>query len=190
MSVSHKSGQKLIMDIFSWDEVLQVLAVAREECSADRLLLALTVIYALRREEAVSLKADNLDGEYLILKRGKGSKPVKRKLLVHENPLLNVRDELLETARKTLFNQRLFPMSARTFQRRVHYYGEKAGLPKFLCHPHTLRHSIIQHLRDNGMELEEIQEISGHVSLDSLRRYLHPTPAVIESKFALALGCP
>jgi|ERR1017187_5588482 site-specific recombinase XerD len=175
------------MDIFSSDEVLRVLALAMEESADDWLLMAVTFIYALRRAEAVSLKADNLDADYLVLKRGKGSKMVKRKLLVHENPLLNIREALLEKARTTRWNQRLFPISPRTFQRRVHYYGEKVGLPKFLCHPHTFRHSIIQFLRDSGMELEEIQGISGHVSLDSLRVYLHPQPAVIESKFNHAL---
>jgi len=176
------------VDVFSIEQILQLLQAAWDDSPDDWLLLAVTFICALRRAEAVGLKPENIIGSHIVVKRGKGSKPVRRLLLQHQNPLLNVRAALIEKALKTQSGCRMFPISARTFQRRVHRYGEAAGLPKLLCHPHTLRHSIIQFLRDNDMKLEEIQEISGHVRLDSLRRYLHPQSAVIEAKFNRALG--
>src|ERR1039457_4739282 len=134
------------MDCFSIADVLRLLQAAWDEDQNDWLRLAVTFRYALRAPEAVSLKGDSVIGEHLVVKRGKGSRPVREPLWEHENPLLNVRQPLVELAEKCGPIRRLFPISARTFQRRVHKYGALAGLPKLLSHPHTLKHSIATHL--------------------------------------------
>ena len=167
-------------DILEFDQVLKLLAAAKAESEEDWLLFAVTFIHALRASEAVALTADNIKGTRLSAKRRKGSKPVDDELLVSKNPLLNERDSLIALCRRTPGKQRLFPISTRTFQRRVHYYGANAGLPEEWCHPHTLKHSILDHLRLSGMDLAELQDRSGHVSLDSLRVYLHPKKVVTD----------
>lgn len=161
-------------DIFEFDQILAMLKAAKEEDERDWLLLAVTFIHALRASEAVAITPDNIKGSRISLKRRKGSRPVDDELHASENPLLNERDSLIALARNTRDKQKLFPISTRTFQRRVHYYGERAGLPEEWCHPHTLKHSILEHLRQKGMDLVELQDRSGHVGLDSLRAYLHP----------------
>lgn len=125
-------------------------------------------------------------GERLVLKRLKGSKPVDDALIEHENPLLNERDALIALARRTRGNQKLFPITRRTFQRWIHRYGERAGLPELWCHPHTLKHSILTYLRET-MDLDELQDRSGHVSLDSLRVYLKPDKAATDRQVDAAL---
>jgi site-specific recombinase XerD len=112
-----------------------------------------------------------VDGK-LVMKRSKRSNPVDDALVVHANPLFHERDALLELALKNArFNQRLFPITTRTFQRWVNSAGELAGLPAMHCHPHILKHSSLRYLRRNGVDLDELQPRSGHKSLDSLKVY-------------------
>jgi integrase len=176
----------LIVDAFSIEEVLRLLEAAREKDERDWLLLCMTFLHALRASEAVAVTPDSIVGEYLVVKRGKRSKPVRQLLVAHDNSLLNEKPALIELARKTLRNQKLFPISARTFQRKMHRYGELAGLPDLLSHPHTLKHSILSHLVET-MSLREVQEISGHKSLGSLGIYLHPKAAQVQAKYRDAL---
>lgn len=169
-------------DILEFDQILKLLQAAKNESEDDWLLLAVTFIHALRASETVGLKADNIKGIRLSVNRCKGSKAVDDELLLSQNPLLNERNSMIALARRTPHKQRLFPISTRTFQRRVHHYGEIAGLPEEWCHPHTLKHSILDHLHMTGMDLVEIQDRSGHVSLDSLRVYLHPKKIVTDKQ--------
>ena len=172
--------------VFEIDQVLKLLESAKAESESDWLLILVAFLHALRASEAVGLKRSNVIGDKLKVKRKKGSRPVEDELFAHENPLLNERQALLDHCLKTPPNQRLFPISARTFQRRMHKYGEKAGLPKLYSHPHTLKHSILSYLREH-MGLDELQDRSGHVSLDSLRVYLNPKKAVTDRLVDTAL---
>ena len=69
----------------------------------------------------------------------------------------------------------------------MHRYGEAAGLAELYSHPHTLKHSILTYLRET-MALDELQDRSGHKSLDSLRVYLNPKKAVTDSMVRDALN--
>lgn len=192
---------------FEIDEVLRVLAEAKKGSHLHWLMFALTFIHGLRAGEVVGRKTQrtnrktkvvthgrhsgltpaNVIGTTLKVKRLKNSNPVEDELLEHKNPLLNVRQAVLDLCLITPRNQRLFPITQRTFQRLMHKYGEAAGLPELYCIPHTLKHSIIDYLRKT-MELEELQERSGHKSLDSLRIYLHPKKAETDAMVRSALG--
>ena len=164
---------------FEIEQILKLLGEARKESERDWLLLCVTFVHALRASEAVALTASNVVGTKLVAKRLKKSRPVEDELLAHKNPLLNERRALLDLCRNTRPNQRLFPMSSRTFQRRMHTYGEAAGLPELYCHPHTLKHSVLTYLAQT-MDVEQLQDRSGHVELGSLGIYLHPKKAVTE----------
>ena len=169
------------------EQILALLTAAKKHSEQAWLLTTVTFIHALRASEAVGLTADNVIGEKLVVKRLKNSNPVEDDLLVHANSLLNERDALFDLCLKTPPNQRLFPITRRTFQRWIHRFGEEAGLPELYCHPHTLKHSILDYLREK-MPLEELQDRSGHKSLDSLRVYLHPKKTVVDQKIREALG--
>jgi integrase len=172
--------------VFEIEQMLKLLGVAKAESEQDWLLILVAFLHALRASEAVGLKASNVIGTKLKVKRKKGSLPVEDELFEHENPLLNERQAMIEMCLKTPANQRLFPISARTFQRRMHHYGERAKLPELYCHPHTLKHSILSYLREH-MGLDELQDRSGHKSLDSLRVYLNPKKAVTDKLVDTAL---
>lgn len=165
--------------VFEIDQILKLLAEARKESERDWLMVLVTFVHALRASETVGLKAENIVGTKLVTPRKKKSRPVEDELLVHENPLLNERPAVFALCRNTRPKQRLFPVSARTFQRRMHAYGEAAGLPELYCHPHTLKHSVLTYLAQT-MDVEQLQDRSGHVELGSLGIYLHPKKAVTE----------
>jgi len=192
---------------FEMDGVLALLKTAKERNERDWLMILVAFLHALRAHEVVGgsvtwknkktnekktahypgLSASNVIGTKLVLKRLKNSNPVEDELVEHQNPLLNERESLFALCRSTPGKQKLFPITARTFQRKMHLYGELAGLPELYCHPHTLKHSILTHLLQT-MDLKEIQDRSGHKSLDSLSFYLHPKKAVIDAKLSAALG--
>jgi site-specific recombinase XerD len=175
------------MDCFSLPQVLQLLQCAWDRNRKDWLLLCVTFLHALRAHEAVGLTADNVVGDYLLVQRGKHSKPERAQLEVSENPLLSERQAMIDLARNTRWNQKLFPICTRTFQRKVHRYGALAGLSELMAHPHTLKASLLTHLDANGMSTRQIMDISGHKSLRSLEHYLHSNPTVSREKYRQAL---
>lgn len=175
-------------DILEFDQVRALLRAAIREDQRDWLQLAVTFIHALRASETVALTPVNIVGTRISCARRKGSRPVDDELLESAMPELNEADALIALAKQTPRNQKLFPMTTRTFQRRVHYYGALAGLPAEWCHPHTLKHSILDHLHVTGMDLVELQDRSGHVGLDSLRVYLHPKKIATDAQVRERLG--
>ncbi len=135
----------------------------------------------IRRVHYPGMKPGNVVGNRLQVKRLKGSYPLDGELEEHENPLLNVRQAMFDLCAKTPNNQRLFPVTARTFQRWIKQFGVAAGLPARACHPHTMKGSGIDYLRET-MPLEELQLETGHKNLNSLRAYMNPKKSVAAKK--------
>ena len=50
-------------------------------------------------------------------------------------------------------------------------YGELAGLPKNLWHPHCLKHSIATHLLEAGANIRFVQDALGHKEIESTAIY-------------------
>lgn len=189
------------------EQIERLLKTAKESDEMHWLMILIAFLYALRAHEIVGgsirwkskktgeiksatfpgLCAGNITGNTLTVKRLKRSRKVEADLFESANPLFNLRNPLIDYARKFTRNQKLFPVSARTFQRLVHKYGATAGLPELYCHPHMLKGSGLDYLREK-MSLEELQEHSGHVSLDSLREYLNPNKAAAAEKTRLAFA--
>lgn len=155
----------------SIEQILRLLAAAKEQDHLHWLAMAVGFIHGLRASEVVAITPSCVADGKLVMPRKKKSNDVCDELVEHANPLISERQALIELAANTRFNQRLFPIVTRTFQRWVHEAGDAAGLPNLLCHPHTLKHSILHFLRRNGMDLDQLQPRSGHKSVDSLNIY-------------------
>jgi len=55
----------------------------------------------------------------------------------------------------------------------VKKYMKKAGICNKKLSPHTLRHSFCTALLNKGVNIAVIQELAGHSSMDTTRRYIH-----------------
>lgn len=182
------SANQSAPDVLEFEQILALLTAAKSSGELHWLSQALAFIHALRASEVVGIKPANIKGNRLSLPRKKHSNPVDDELLISEFPVLNVRQAVIGLALKTPSNQSLFNITTRTFQRWVHKAGALASLPEEWCHPHTLKHSILDHLHMTGMDLVQMQNRSGHKSLDSLRVYLHPKKVVTDALVGARLG--
>jgi integrase len=82
---------------------------------------------------------------------------------------------------------RLFPISRIQFWRLVRRYGAAAGLPRHLCHPHALKHSIaMQSIARAG--IENVRQYLGHKSISSTGAYLRVDDAAASRAVLRAAG--
>ena len=61
--------------------------------------------------------------------------------------------------------------------------AQRAGLSN--NGPHMLRHSFCSHLAMRGAPTRAIQELAGHADLTTTQRYMHLSPATVESAIRL-----
>ncbi|CAM5567536.1 tyrosine-type recombinase/integrase [Streptomyces tanashiensis] len=67
------------------------------------------------------------------------------------------------------------PMPPRAVNELLTALSERAGLARRV-RPHQLRHAFASNARDAGAEWDELSELMGHESPESLTPYLHPDP--------------
>jgi tyrosine recombinase XerC len=154
----------------------------------DRAMLELLYSTGMRVSELVTRDTHHLDFvEGMLRVRGKGRKerivPVGRPALEAVWAWLPRRQRLLEQRAgrgKKVDNQPLFlngrggRLTARSVERLVKMYGERAGINQIVT-PHALRHSFATHLLEMGADLRSVQELLGHASLSTTQRYTHLT---------------
>ena len=75
--------------------------------------------------------------------------------------------------RNALFlNARGSRLGVRSVQRILEHYAKSIGITSEVT-PHTLRHTFATHLMDGGADLRVVQELLGHVKVDTTQRYTH-----------------
>ncbi|MCK4843811.1 MAG: tyrosine-type recombinase/integrase, partial [Dehalococcoidia bacterium] len=152
----------------------------------DRTILETLYSTGLRVSELVSLNRDQVDLERKEFGvKGKGNKLrvvflsdtaaqwIQRYLRSrHDNfkPLF-IRHSGKVDARNNGGKMRL---TARSIQRIVAKYAERAGLP-IEATPHTLRHSFATDLLIGGADIRAVQEMLGHESIRTTQVYTHVT---------------
>jgi integrase/recombinase XerC len=164
------------------DQVLQLLPKIKGKTRAwaSRLELMIRLLYASmgRISEICSIRIQDIDSSRSSIKvRGKGNKERYIPLDPQTMGMLQeyITTRLLENPKNTEFlfvNLRGDPLQPRSVQRDLHALKTILGLPedkKFT--PHVFRHTGATHLRQNGMDISELQDLLGHSSPNTTRIY-------------------
>jgi integrase len=115
-----------------------------------------------------------------VVQRLKGSKRTSQPLQPNE------REQLLALAAKT--DGPLFSTYRKHYQRLMIRYGAEAGIPRFKCTPHKLKHSTGRLGYEGGMGLPEIQTWLGHINGKNTMVYLEASEEQAANAFAAAIG--
>lgn len=190
------------MEHLSREQLLALLAQAKAARERDWVLLLITFWHGLRASEALSLTPAHFTDGYLTVQRLKGSMRTTQPLIEDADPLLDEKsavERLLagfptsvevekHAKRGSIYITnpwRLFPLTRFQFYRLVRRCGRAAGLPKHLCHPHVLKHTIASlSIREAG--IENVRQYLGHRSISSTGEYLKVNDEAASSAIAAA----
>jgi integrase/recombinase XerC len=171
------------------DEVFSLLEEPGEKDSfrlRDCAVMELIYATGMRVSEVVSRNMADLDfATGMVRVRGKGGKdrivPFGSAAAEALQRWFPQRDQLTvdrirrghQPEQEALFlNSRGARLTARSVERLVGSYGERAGIAVRVT-PHALRHSFATHLLEMGLDLRTVQELLGHVSLSTTQKYTH-----------------
>jgi integrase/recombinase XerD len=148
-----------------------------------RAVLMLCYGSGLRISEAVSLKAEHIDSDRMLIRVEKG-KGAKDRYTVLSRTLLKLLRQYWKIQQPKDY---LFPGSAPgthvqpgTIQEICRDACRMSGIEKRVT-PHTLRHSFATHLLENGTDTRAIQVLLGHSRIDTTARYTAVTPHTIST---------
>ena len=190
--LSGVAGPKLARHIpvfLTVDEVFSLLEEPGDHDSfkrRDQAVMELIYSTGMRVSEVVSRNMDTIDfATGMVRVKGKGSKerivPFGSAAAEALQKWFPDRDRLTvdrirrghEPEREAVFlNNRGARLTARSVERLVAGYGERAGIGVRVT-PHALRHSFATHLLEMGLDLRTVQELLGHVSLSTTQKYTH-----------------
>ena len=184
------------MEYLSKDEVLRVLAAAKDVGPREHLMILLAYRHGLRASE-ICLDADtrrvselpplmlkDVRDNRIVIRRVKGSLPSVEPLECHSNPLLDERIVLaawLQAREDAAGSQFLFTsrngsgLRRRQFHNIVKTICAAAGIEDLRAHAHIFRHSYAMHLREGGLDVFELQRRLGHADIKSTAKYIHVT---------------
>ncbi len=175
-------------EVFSLSEVealLAVISLDTPEGLRDRTLFELIYSAGLRVSEAVSLQIDRLYlAEGLVCVTGKGD---KERFIPLGGQALGWLRRYLEEGRPKLLKDRKITAVFLNFRgealgrkgiwKNFKQYAVLAGLEGKV---HTLRHSFATHLLAGGADLRSVQELLGHVSINTTQIYTHVDQGELE----------
>ena len=180
---SPRLGKKL-PDVLSEKEILALIqSVDLSDPLGERNKAILETLYAcgLRVSELTNLQLSDLHfNQDIIFVTGKGDKqrmiPIgdsaQKQLLTYIRQCRIHTTPHKEAENIVFLNQRGGKMSRQMVFLIVKKQVEKAGIHKKVS-PHTFRHSFATHLVRHGADLRAVQELLGHVSINTTEIYTH-----------------
>lgn len=165
----------------------------RDEALGRRDAALLELLYAtgMRISELAGLTLDRVDlRRHQLRVRGKGNK--ERELLFGEPAALAL-EAYLHASRPSLaargeptdavfLNASGAPLTARGARLVIGRWVGRTGVSPRTS-PHTLRHSFATHLLEGGADLRVVQELLGHVNLQTTQVYTHLSDAALRSAY-------
>ena len=167
--------------------------VLLHEDARTKAMILLAYDAALRREELMSLRVDDIDwARGIVTIRSETTKGGRMRYVPVSAAALHLVRAYLEGHRRTLIAAydgddlgQIFlsestrnpgrPLAVGAFDEIVERVREKVGLPALT--PHTLRHQRCTMHKRAGVSLDDIALIAGHKSTESTRLYIHMAPS-------------
>ncbi len=149
----------------------------------DRAILEVLYSTALRRTEIANLTLQDVDtaGGYVHVRQGKGRKdrvvPLGQNVCaLLDTYVAGVRGDWVNAAASEylFLNRWGTRMSPHSVWEMVHLCAQRAGIKKPVS-THTFRHSCATHMLRNGAPIRHLQEMLGHVSLETTQVYTRVT---------------
>ena len=84
---------------------------AKKHSDRDWLMILVAFWHGLRASELVGIKANDIESDYLTVKRLNGSLKTRKRLVTHADPVLNARTCQIEFMARTHRNQRVFDVA-------------------------------------------------------------------------------
>ncbi len=149
-------------------------------------ILAMMIYGGLRRDEIVKLKkSDYVDGHITI--HGKGNKERRMKVFPMVKELVDTylakrKDDCdyLFVAHRSIGGT-VHGLTGQAIWTQVKSTCIRAGIDPSLVHPHTLRHTFISSLVNNGVNMVLVRDLAGHSSIATTERYSHSQSSVLDS---------
>ncbi len=172
------------MEYLTKEEVLRVLASAKDAGPREHCAILLAYRHALRASEVCALTLRDVRANKINVRRLKNSLPSIEPLETHANPLLDERIVLEAWLRvrgdadgsSFLFTSR---QGSGISRRQLHNLFEgiaaAAGIDARRRHMHILKHSVAMLYRDAGMDVFTMQRRLGHRDIKSTSFYVHTT---------------
>ena len=160
---------KLLPKFLSYEQIQAGVALIDTTTTLGKRDYALIMfLYATgaRISEALSLKREDIEGEWLHIRHAKGEKerivPIAKAARDAIEMYLLARDDILSDIWLNYKNKPLSRISAYKITQK--YLG---------ISPHVLRHSYATALITGGADLRVVQELLGHASLETTQIYTH-----------------
>ncbi len=179
-----------------WEQFIRYVLLHEEARTQAMILLAYDA--ALRREELMSLRVDDIDWAHgIVTIRPETTKGGRMRYVPVSAAVLHLMRRYIEGNRRVLIAAydgedlgQLFlsestrnpgrPLSVGAFDEIVERVREKVGLPALT--PHTLRHQRCTVLKRAGVDLDDIALIAGHKSTETTRLYIHLAPSELSQR--------
>src|SRR5947209_1129294 len=179
-----------------WEQFVRHVLLHEDARTRSMVLLAYDA--ALRREELMSLRVDDLDWVRGVLTiRAETTKSGRMRYVPVSAAVLYLVRQYLEGDRRALIAAYdgedlgpIFlsestrnpgsPLAVGAFDEIIERVREQVGLPALT--PHTLRHQRCTILKRAGVSLEDIALIAGHKSTESTRLYIHLAPSELSQR--------
>ncbi|WP_429312135.1 tyrosine-type recombinase/integrase [Paenibacillus mucilaginosus] len=174
------------------DEVRAILAQPNQRDYVgfrDYAAILILLDSGLRINELLGLRIGDIDFQTRIItipgERSKNRKPRLVPISAQSSKLLM---QIVEENRQHFTTDRIFmscfgePLGANNFNKRLKYYGEKAGISgkKMTCH--VYRHTWAKNMTLNGCDAFTLQKMGGWSDIRTMRRYIQMDTADVRLK--------
>ena len=157
------------------EQCKRLLHAARHDQSAHIYpFIVIALATSMRRMEILSIRLEHIDLQRSAIwipkaKAGAREQPITSELSTFFRGYLKA----LPTGTSWLFSSSAASGHAEGIRKPFRRVVQRAGLDPDVITPHTLRHTVITHLVQAGVDLPTVKRISGHKTLSMVERYAH-----------------